>query len=212
MALPMEPFPARIVGICKPQGLLRDSPSSSLSNPNQVDDGGFDDCDTVFARDANGYYANDSLPKGFQPVRYRWVAQHAPFDSEMCGMRNYNNQFLRWRQMFYAINTAHWQQDPALDYPFTPLGRLVMMAFGPIGLIPGDKPKYGFFFHHPTDPVGIRFCRNNGGGGGDPCGCCYLQPIGSDFVCLNQVACLGLGGVWVAGAGTCGGTNCTATC
>lgn len=64
----------------------------------------------------------------------------------------------RWRQANYAINVSHYYQRPELDYPMLTPGALVHIAFGPVGMITGNTPEYGFYFTMMTDPPGCKEC------------------------------------------------------
>lgn len=206
--LPMGAFPAMIVGRVLPQFTVHPVPNSPLEDPyppctDPTTPIELDDCTTQPTPDGNGFYANEFLPCGYHPVRYRWRAE-APlnFDSEMCGYRLVGQDWQLWRQMFYAVNTAHRTQDVLLDYPYVRNGTLVIMSFNKIGFLTNGRPEYGFMFHHPMDPGPARPCPGTGGGGGDPCGCCITinppSPI-QNYNCTTFEDCAIVLGTWIPG-------------
>jgi hypothetical protein len=210
--IPQAPFPATIVGIVHPMPGQREREwaNSKLSaTPGPCDDpAGLDECfGSESTPDARGFYAEEFLPCGIAPVRYRWVSSSGPGHSEGCGYRLAGGELVTWRQAFYAVNVAHGSADGAIspqdrdvdygpapgqdspnEYPFCPsyLGLPVIMAFGYIGHLTNDTPKWGFFFTHSHDPVGVAPCAaspdpptNN------PWCCYYVNPLPP-----NQLLCV----------------------
>lgn len=197
--IPVYPFPAVITGKVLPKfkptnqgGTDCNTPGIDCSRPwpNSpfvpddpcTDPTDLDNCDDDAPPDTH-------LPCGVPMVRYKWEAPLIGLSSRMCGFRkNTQGNFLRWRQAFYAVNTAHATQDPGIDYDYVPDDMLVQMCFGDIELITGGTPKYGFFFHHMSDPPGANLCVDQ-----NECGCCIgydpnfpTIPVGRDCRTLEN--------------------------
>ena len=178
MGAPMEEliFPAMITGVAKPQFVARDYPNCRLVDPQPPceDSPEYIDCSGADVPDANGFFPESFLPCGVWPVRYRWRAEIGGASSEVCGRRIVNEIWKPWKQTHYAVNTAHVTQDPELNYPYLRPGTLVIMQFSDLTLLPlmAGGPRYGFSFHHMTDPLGtIAICPEPGTS--TRMGCCY---------------------------------------
>jgi len=202
--LPSEPFPALITGHVFPKVTTGDPPAGTRPWPNSpyvaanpcTDPAGLDDCTATSPEDVE-------LPCGIYPTRYKWEAESVGLGGEGCGFRlNASGAWVRWKQFFYAINTAHFTQDHDIDYEFIRIGTPVIMAFGHVGRLTNDKPKYGFFFHHMTDPQGSNTCFDDS----FLCGCCEIwqnvEEIGDPDAptckfCDNEDSCRGVYGTWV---------------
>lgn len=196
--IPLQPFPATITGKVLPQFRAGDPPDGSRPTPNSpfvpldpcTDPAGIYDCADESA--------DTHLPCGVSPVRYKWEAPLVGLSSDaLCGFRNISGVWTPWKQAFYAVNAIHHTQDPTIDYDYTPVNMLVIMAFGPIGLLTGDDPTWGFFFRHMSDPPGANAC----GPAVPPCGCCiWFDGNRQRGACMSEENCAfyysASGGVW----------------
>lgn len=203
LPVPQYVFPAIITGRAWPQHLSRPGVPNVSINPDipcspPTEPGSTDDCSLVQLPDANGYYPDEFLPCGIQPIRYRWVAIHDPgLHSEGCGFLEADpefnpGQFEAWRQAFYAVNVAHRYQEVELNYDPIVVGTNVHMAYGDISLITGGNPQYGFYFSVMTDPDGTKTCPL-GGNIGQATGCCRLVDNITQLVvfayCTDAIDC-----------------------
>ncbi len=208
--IPQAGFPAIITGRAKPQHTTRAYANSPLVPDLDCTDPGtntdpsdfMQDCLEGPEPDADGYYADEFLPCGVWPVRYRWRAQWLPLTSEGCGYRQGHVDdpvaWVLWRQVMFALNTAHWSQDHLIDYPFIRAGTLVIMHLNRLSLMT-ETPKYGFVFHQMTDPAsGVVPCLEI-----PPTTtcefCCFFGPGNPANYCAvatqpNEAACFAAGG------------------
>jgi hypothetical protein len=195
-------FPAMITGVAKPQFTTRPHASCRLADtqPECGDTDPYMDCSAYDTPNASGYYPDSFLPCGVWPARYRWRAEFGSASSETCGFRKTgaapDEIWLPWRQAYYAINTAHVSQDRELDYPYIPPGTLVIMQFADLAALTGETggPRFGFSFHHMSDPLGnIIPCPVPGPSLEEGC-CQYGSPI--EIICCSEDQCIVLGGWW----------------
>lgn len=194
--MPATVFPAIITGKALPQFPVAPYANQPLQDPlpTCTDPPLSEDCSTYNAPDANGHFADELLPCGVWPVRYRWTAPAIGLDSELCGFRLTESGEVRpWRQAMYAVNTSHViAQDRKLHYPYVRPGTPILMAYGPIGAVTGDAPMYGFYFQHMMDPLhGTRDCPAVIDPGSTCC-CCEI-PLSSGppiYGCTTIFNCL----------------------
>lgn len=209
--VPQAAFPATLTGIAHPMPGQREREFANsplkASLPSCTDPERLEDCFDLTAigtPNQYGFYADEYLPCGVAPVRYRWTAPEIGIHSEGCGYRTKENVMVPWRQAFYAVNVSHGSadgsmtyQDRNLDYgpvpnavnpnsyPFLPAyrGLPVIMAWGYIGNLTNDTPTFGFFFTHMTDAIGIGVCRQQTPPQGAIPYCCYY--IDGVIVCVT---------------------------